>query len=85
MDRCGFSCLRVPDKDGILTLCIRSCNIPGSVALWSNRGLLARVFLNGGWKQEITAEVDGGVTELYLVPDRTEQIIELKNVTYTYR
>ena len=79
---CGFGCLRVPDKRGILELSIRSCNIPGSVALWSNRSSLARVFLNGRRKREITAEVDSGVNKLYLVPDRSEQIIELENVKY---
>ncbi|NOQ21851.1 MAG: glycosyltransferase [Candidatus Aegiribacteria sp.] len=82
---CGFGCLCVPDKEGILTLLIRSCNIPGSVALWSKSGSPSRVFLNAGRKREITAVVAAGVKELYLVPDRSEQIIELKNVTYTYR
>ncbi len=82
VDSCGFGCLKVPGTEGILTLGIRSCNIPGSVALWSNEGYLARVFLNAQRKQEIITKVDGGVTGLYLVPDRIEQIVELENVRY---
>ncbi len=79
---CGFGCFEVPDKEGILTLVIRSCNIPGSVALWSNNRFPSRVFLNSGQKREITAVVTAGVKELYLVPDRSEQIIELENAKY---
>lgn len=82
-DSCGFGCLEVPRNEGTLTLRIRSCNIPGSVALWSGNGPPSRVFLNGGQKREITAAVPRGVSKLYLVPDRSEQIIELANVTYT--
>lgn len=84
IDSCGFGCLEVPDKEGILTMVIRSCNISGSVALWSKKGSPSRVFLNAGQKREVTAVAAGGVRELYLVPDRSEQIIELENVKYTY-
>ena len=82
---CGFACLSVPRQEGTLTLAIRSCNIPGSVGLWSNTASPSRVFLNGGQNREITAAVPGGVEKLYLVPDRSEQIIELENVTYKYK
>jgi len=82
-DSCGFGCMEVPRNDGTLTLQIRSCNIPGSVALWSGNCAPSRVFLNAGQKREITAVVPRGVRKLYLVPDRSEQIIELANVTYT--
>ncbi|MCK5117821.1 MAG: glycosyltransferase family 2 protein, partial [Candidatus Aegiribacteria sp.] len=82
---CGFGCICVPEKEGTLTLEIRSCNISGSVALWSNSGYLTRVFLNTGQINEISAELTIGERELYLVPDRSEQIIELENVIYTYR
>ncbi len=83
IDSCGFGCLEVPGNEGTLTLQIRSCNIPGSVALWSRNGTPSRIFLNAGQKHEITASVAHGVRKLYLVPDRSEQIIELVNVTYT--
>lgn len=80
---CGFGCLCVPEREGTLTMRIRSCNIPGSVALWSNTGSPSRVFLNTGEKREINAVVSRDVKKIYLVPDRSEQIIELENVTYT--
>jgi len=79
---CGFGCIEVPEKKGTLTLEFRSCNISGSVALWSNKGSPSRVFLNGGQKSRIKAVVADGVKKLYLVPDRIEQIIELENVSY---
>ncbi len=82
-DSCGFGCMEVPRNEGTLTLQIRSCNIPGSVALWSGNGAGSRVFLNAGQKREMTVAVPHGVRKLYLVPDRSEQIIELANVTYT--
>ena len=82
-DVCGFGCLEVPEKPGLLSLSLKSYNIPGSAALWSNDGCLARVFLNGCRKREIKIEIAEGTMKLYLVPDRKEQIIELKNVTYT--
>ncbi len=84
-DICGFGCLDVPSRSGVLTLSLRSCNIPGSAAIWSDKGCLARVFLNGCRKREIKTEIAGGIMKLYLVPDRAEQIIELENVTYTDR
>jgi GT2 family glycosyltransferase len=81
--RCGFGCFNVPQKEGTLTLVIRSCNIPGSVALWSIEGSPSRVFLNTGQKCKIATTVAAGVNNLYLVPDRSEQIIELEDVTYS--
>ncbi len=82
---CGFGCICLPRKEGTLTLEIRSCNISGSVALWSNSGYLTRVFLNAGQISEINAKLTAGERKLYLVPDRSEQIIELDNVTFTYK
>jgi GT2 family glycosyltransferase len=82
-DVCGFGCLKVPNRSGVLTLSLKSCNIPGSAALWSNKGCLERVFLNGFKKREMKTEIAEGTMELYLVPDRKKQIIELENVTYT--
>ena len=82
---CGFGCICLPRKEGTLTLKIRSCNISGSVALWSNSGYLTRVFLNAGQISEINAKLTAGERKLYLVPDRSEQIIELEDVTFTYK
>lgn len=82
IDRCGFGCLCVPEAEGTLTLEIRSCNISGSVALWSDIGSPSRVFLNAGQKSELRASIADGVKKLYLVPDRIEQIIELEDVSY---
>ena len=81
---CGFGCLCMPEKEGTLILKIRSCNISGSVALWSNSGYPSRVFLSAGQRSEINYMVAAGERDLYLVPDRSEQIIELENVIYTY-
>lgn len=79
---CGFGTLCVPEKAGTLTMEIRSCNISGSVALWSDIGIISRVFLNRGEDSVMKASVSEGVGKLYLVPDRIEQIIEMENVTY---
>ncbi len=84
LDSCGFGCLSVPRGEGILTLRIRSCNIPGSVALWSADGSLSRIFLNTGEIRELKTEITEETTDLYLVPDRMRQKIELENVKYTY-
>ena len=85
MENCGFGCIKVPDKKRLLSLSIRSCNIPGSVALWPENGSPSRIFLNSGQKGRIAVEVTDCSGRLYLVPDRIEQKIELENVTYVSR
>jgi len=84
IDTCGFGCLKVPVPEGMLTLTVGSCNIPGSAALWSEEGCLARVLLCAGEKRQLKAEIGAGISELYLVPDRFEQIIELENAEYSF-
>lgn len=83
IDSCGFGCIEVPDQQGILTFSVRSCNIPGSIAIWSEEGSPSRFFLNSERSREISVKAANGVKIFYLVPDRNEQIVELENVKYT--
>ncbi|MBN2587548.1 MAG: glycosyltransferase family 2 protein [Candidatus Fermentibacteraceae bacterium] len=77
----GFGCLKVPSGRGRLHLRIVSCDIPGSVALWSGNRFLCRTFVGGG-AAGLTAELPEGEESAYLVPDRPEQTLELENVHY---
>ncbi len=79
----GFGCMRVPSRAGSLTFMAGSDNISGSLALWSENGVIIRRFLRVSEKTGFTADIDEGITHLYLVPDRRKQRIEIDNVNYT--
>ena len=80
----GFGCLRVPAEAGSLTFIAGTFNISGSLALWSEKGVIIRKFLRVSERTGFTADIDEGITHLYLVPDRREQRVEIDNVSYTF-
>ncbi|MCK5064640.1 MAG: glycosyltransferase family 2 protein, partial [Candidatus Fermentibacteraceae bacterium] len=83
IDKCGFGCIKVPSRKGSLAFTAESFNISGSIALWSEKGVIIRRFLRVSEKTDFTAVIDEGITQLYLVPDRRKQRIEVDNVSYT--
>jgi len=78
----GFGCLGVPKAGGRLVLEVSTCNIPGSVAVWSSSGCLSRTFLTGEGVSRLEAEVPDGDGCVYIVPDMNGQRVELKNAHY---
>lgn len=80
----GFGCMRVPEEAGSLTFTVSSSNISGSLALWSEKGVIIRKFLRVSERTDFTADIDEGITHLYLVPDRRKQRIEIDDVSYTF-
>ncbi len=83
IDDCGFGCIRVPSSAGSFTFTASSSNISGSLALWSENGVIIRKYLRVSERTGFTADIDGGLTQLYLVPDRRKQRIEIDDVSYT--
>ena len=81
--KCGFGCIRVPKEEGLVRLVLRSVALTGSASLWSVNGLLDRTLAGAGNIFELTAEVPGGTTGLYIVPDRFEQELEVLNAEYS--
>ncbi|MCD4847676.1 MAG: glycosyltransferase family 2 protein [Candidatus Aegiribacteria sp.] len=79
----GFGCMQVPAGAGSLIFMASSSNISGSLALWSQNGVITRKFLRIAERTGFTAVIDEGITHLYLVPDRRKQRIEIDNVNYT--
>lgn len=79
----GFGCMQVPAGAGSLTFMASSSNMSGSLALWSENGVIIRRFLRISEGIVFTAVIDEGITHLYLVPDRRKQRIEIDNVNYT--
>ena len=84
IDNCSFGCMRIPAEAGSLTFMAGSFNISGSLALWSEKGVIIRKFLRVSERTGFTADIDEGITHLYLVPDRRKQRIEIDNVSYTF-
>lgn len=84
IDDCGFGGIQVPLRAGSIKLKAVSFNISGSLALWSENGVIIRRFLHVSECAGFTANIDEGTTHLYLVPDRRKQRIEIRNVSYTF-
>ena len=80
----GFGCMRVPAGAGSLSFMAESFNISGSIALWSEKGVIIRKFLRVSERTGFTADIDEGITHLYIVPDRRKQRIEIDDVSYTF-
>ncbi len=78
----GFGCLEVPSGRGTLAMEVRSCNISGSVGLWSRGECLGRTFTGTTVPSSLSAEVPRGWSRVYLVPDRPEQVLELEKADY---
>ena len=78
----GFGCLGVPTAGGRLVLEVSTCNIPGSVAVWSSSGFLTRTFLTRERVSRIEAEVPDGDECVYVVPDMNGHRVELKNARF---
>lgn len=78
----GFGCLEVPSRGGTLAMNVRSGNISGSVGLWSGGECLRRTFTGTSASSSLSAEVPRGVSRLYLVPDRPQQVLELEKADY---
>lgn len=78
----GFGCLEVPSRGGRLAIDLRSCDISGSVGLWSRGGCLGRTFIGTPAPSSLSADVPQGLSRVYLVPDRPEQVLELEKADY---
>ncbi len=83
IDNCGFGCIQVPARAGSLMFLAESLIISGSLALWSKNGAIIRKFLRVSERTGFKADIDEGITHLYLVPDRRKQRIEIDNVSFT--
>lgn len=84
IENCGFGCMLVPARSGSLTFKASASNISGSLAVWSENGVIIRRFLRVSERTGFTVDIDEGITHLYLIPDRRKQRIEIDNVIYTF-
>ncbi len=80
--KCGFGCMEMPAHGGRLLLKLGSCNIPGTAAIWNDDGVLGRQLLGTRGITELSADVTGRYGRIYLVPDNSEQILELERADY---
>ncbi len=78
----GFGCLKVPGEGGELKLRIRQGGSSGSLALWSNGGIVGRRFVGPGKEVTFEAEIPPGDGRLYVVPDRASQVVKLEHADF---